>query len=194
MVGALLDPRFKTLPFLTTEEKTSVITYAEELHAILQQQPVMGPAATASASSKCKVFDSFHTNKKKVDLLSRIYKPVTNASSVPTTFRQEMQIYLSEDPEPLTGDPLTWWKSHSSRFNLLSRLAAQLFCVTATSCPCERIFSTAGNFITKKRNQLTPEHAEMLVFLYENSELRGNLVDNNEEDDDDDGIQISSDD
>ncbi|XP_065654730.1 E3 SUMO-protein ligase ZBED1-like [Hydra vulgaris] len=53
MVAALLDPRLKSLPFLTTEEKASVITYAEELQAILQQQPVMGPAATTSASSKC---------------------------------------------------------------------------------------------------------------------------------------------
>jgi hypothetical protein len=155
----------------------------------------MGPAATTSASLKCKVSDAFHTSKKKVDLLSRIYKSTTNASSLPTTFCQEMQIYIAEAAEPLTGDPLMWWKLNSSRFNLLSRLAAQLFCITATSCPSERIFSTAGNII-KKRNQLTPEHAEMLVFLYENSELCGNLVDDNEEedgDDDDDEIQFSID-
>jgi hypothetical protein len=82
---------------------------------------------------------------------------------------------------------------NSFLFNLLSRLAAQLFCITATSCPSERIFSTAGNVITKKRNQLTPEHAEMLVFLYENSELIGSLVADNDEEEEDDDDESSSD-
>ena len=39
----------------------------------------------------------------------------------------------------------------------------------ATSVPSERLFSSAGNVITQKRNSLLPENADKLIFLFENS-------------------------
>ena len=33
---------------------------------------------------------------------------------------------------------------------------------------CERVFSTAGNVITEKRNRLDPHRASHLIFLHEN--------------------------
>jgi hypothetical protein len=44
-------------------------------------------------------------------------------------------------------------------------LAKQFLGVPATSAPSERIFSAAGNIITKKRNRLKPDISSVLVFL-----------------------------
>ncbi len=50
-------------------------------------------------------------------------------------------------------------------------LAQSYLSIPATSVPAERVFSTAGNVITKKRNRLSPDTAEMIIFLHENKEL-----------------------
>jgi hypothetical protein len=44
-------------------------------------------------------------------------------------------------------------------------LARKFLCVPATSAPAERLFSSAGNTQTKKRNRLICDNLEKLVYL-----------------------------
>ena len=44
---------------------------------------------------------------------------------------------------------------------------------TSTSVPSERLFSDAGNNLYNKRNRMTEECFQMLMFLYENLEFFG---------------------
>ena len=88
-------------------------------------------------------------------------------------FSKELDEFVRESSTTdLSICPLKWWATNARRFPRVSRLAAQLFSIPATSCPSERVFSTAGNVVNQKRAQLQPQHAEMLVFLYENSRKR----------------------
>ena len=43
-----------------------------------------------------------------------------------------------------------------------------MFSLLATSAPSKSLFSTTGNVIIDKRNRLTYEHADQLIFLFEN--------------------------
>ena len=79
--------------------------------------------------------------------------------------KHEVTSYLMEKPEPLSQDPLKWWKMNSFRFPSLSTLARQLLAAPPSSVESERLFSIGGNIYTTKRNRLTPEHGEMLMFL-----------------------------
>ena len=54
------------------------------------------------------------------------------------------------------------------RFPTLAKLARHYLCVPATSVPAERIFLIAGLVISNKRSSLTPENADMLIFLSKN--------------------------
>ena len=65
-------------------------------------------------------------------------------------------------------DALVWWKMNSKRFPILARLAKRYLCVPATSIPAERIFSTARLVVSNKRSSLTPENADMLIFVNKN--------------------------
>jgi len=50
----------------------------------------------------------------------------------------------------------------------VAKVARRLLAVPATSVASERLFSKAGNVITKKQNCLVPSEADAIVFLMEN--------------------------
>ena len=70
-------------------------------------------------------------------------------------------------------DPLNWWKENeSTKYSAVSLLAKKYLSIVATSVPCERLFSEAGTIISKKRNRLSPERLNQLLFL--NSYFKSN--------------------
>ena len=65
-------------------------------------------------------------------------------------------------------DALSWWSASSACFPKLAKHARKYLCVSATSVASERVFSTAGNIVTARRNSLTSENVDMLTFLAKN--------------------------
>ena len=77
--------------------------------------------------------------------------------------------YLAEPLIPYhSGNAYAWWKKNGSRFKPLSRLAIKYLSATPTSVPSERLFSTAGDIYDEKRNRLSPDRAESLMFIKKN--------------------------
>src|SRR5213080_2588488 len=68
-------------------------------------------------------------------------------------------------------NPLSWWQSNETKFPFLSKLAKELFGISATSVPSERLFSDVSNVITNKRSSLKPKKVEKLIFLKRNTHL-----------------------
>ena len=54
---------------------------------------------------------------------------------------------------------------------MLSKLAVPYLCLQGTSVASERVFSSAGDLITKKRNRLSSDMISTLVFLNHNHGL-----------------------
>ena len=79
----------------------------------------------------------------------------------------EVNRYFSEIAERKTS-PLSWWKERQNSYPILAQLARKYLAIPASSVPSERIFSLAGNLVTKKRVQLSPENINLLIFLHKN--------------------------
>lgn len=76
----------------------------------------------------------------------------------------EFTRYLSEPQINHNENPSLWWKSRENIYPTVSILAKNILCIPASSASSERVFSTAGNIVTK-RNRMTPYHLSALVFL-----------------------------
>lgn len=78
--------------------------------------------------------------------------------------------------ENLKTDVLQWCKAHEAQFPVTARLWRKWLAIPASSAPCERLFSLAGNVYTKKRASLCDETAQMIIFVHENMELVEGLL------------------
>ena len=72
------------------------------------------------------------------------------------------------------SNPLTWWKSHETKYPRLAKLAQEYLSVPATSIPTERTFSVAGLTVSNLRTTLDPDTVDQIIFVNKNlkSEIR----------------------
>ena len=83
---------------------------------------------------------------------------------------EEIRDYFATPHIPTMDNPLKWWSLNEDQFPRLAKLARQYLAVPATSTPSERVFSLAGNTITRQRSSLHPDHVDTLIFLHENTD------------------------
>jgi hypothetical protein len=71
------------------------------------------------------------------------------------------------------SEPLTWWRAFFD-IKELTKVATRILSLPSTSASCERNFKTFANIKTKKRNLLTIERTNKLVFVKHNLKLLSN--------------------
>lgn len=72
---------------------------------------------------------------------------------------------------PLKTQPLLWWKAHESIYPAHAALAKRYLAIPATSAPCERLFSTGGRVLEKRRASLSPDATAAIVFVHDHIHL-----------------------
>ena len=85
-----------------------------------------------------------------------------------TNMKIEMNRYESYSYASKDENILKWWKQHENILPLLSNIAKTVLAIPASSAKSERVFSTGGNVVTKKRNRLAPKKVEKLIITAEN--------------------------
>lgn len=83
----------------------------------------------------------------------------------------EVDKYLNEPYLSCVNDPLKWWKNKRYIYPNLYALALKRLCIPATSVPCERIFSKAGQICTEKRSRLTSDKVSKTLVINHNLHL-----------------------
>jgi hypothetical protein len=76
----------------------------------------------------------------------------------------ELERYLTTDIEEVS-DVLAWWKAHQATYPVLSQMAFDVLAIPAMSAEVERLFSSAGLVITKRRARTLPDLAEEAQLL-----------------------------
>ena len=175
-IATYLDPRYKELPFYDTTTKVEI---EEKLqHQLYHTQELLSSASTStpSSSNETEVNESLEppTKKKKgpmEQLLGTIFEETSTVDQSCDKIFRELSFYKSEAPAKLGSNPLEWWRKSEHLYPMMTELIKKYFSMVGTSVPSERLFSSAGNFISSKRNCLTPENADQLIFLFEISEI-----------------------
>ncbi|XP_029991479.1 zinc finger BED domain-containing protein 1-like [Sphaeramia orbicularis] len=163
-LATLLDPRFKNLGFgnpakAQEAEKQLILECATLIQPAETSDPQIAPSSSSTAdNSLWDMFDQKVKNK-------------TTTRSITADATIEVGKYLQEPFIPRSADPLAYWKERAVVFPHLHKLSNKFLCIPATSVPCERVFSKAGEVITKKRNRLHPSTAEKRIFLNKNLEI-----------------------
>lgn len=140
-IAAFLDPRYKSYCFPDMNNN-------EILQPIQQKLEEIQPA-TLVRSSKISSFlqklKSTRSNEQIVD--------------------DEVTKYWNSNDAEENVKPLEWWKTHSTEYPNLSKLAVDYLCIQASSVPCEQLFSVAGQILCKTRNRLTGESVRASICL-----------------------------
>lgn len=119
-----------------------------------------GPSTGSPPSTSKSSFTSlFHRILEEHD------EPAAGGTQAVVT---QMQMYLKEPTMGEKGSPFQYWANNHARFPLLAAVAVKFLSAPSTSVESERLFSTASNIVDEKRNRLTAERAEMLIFLKKN--------------------------
>jgi hypothetical protein len=78
-------------------------------------------------------------------------------------WKVELQRYLAAPKAQFSADILKWWDFYELEYPHLAKVARDYAGIPGSSAPSERVFSRAGDLITKKRNRLAPETADSIM-------------------------------
>ena len=78
-------------------------------------------------------------------------------------------MYENEREIARNEDPFDWWHLNKYKYPKTAQLAHKYLCISARSVPSERMFSASGHLTCDRRSRLTPDNANLLLFLNKNT-------------------------
>lgn len=161
--ATVLDPRIKSHG-LSPENAEKAIKDLKQMCAKIkldsepQDHPETNLEEPEEDSHQLLVWGSFDRKVK-----SLLAPQNATASSI-----IEVDKYLNEVLLDRKQDPLIWWKQRKDIYPRLYKIMTKRLCITATSVPCERVFSKMGQIINDRRSRLKPEKSSKIMFLAHN--------------------------
>lgn len=168
--ATLLDPRHKKLKCIKSHLRDEVISHLKNLVKLeLDKSSLVRPDGDGddhlSTGPKAKLsrFDYGDSDDDEGANEEHIITANANNNNQKQEASRLVAMYLSMPTVNEDADPIMWWKIHLNSLTPLATLARQYLACPATSVPSERLFSSAGNIIDKKRASLLPENANALI-------------------------------
>jgi len=95
-------------------------------------------------------------------------QPSDRSKKKTAVYNAELAKYLVLPLLPRNEDPLIWWKTHALEYPNLKSLVIKYLSAPPSSVNSERLFSAGKLVYTDNRNRLSPQNAEMLLFIMKN--------------------------
>ncbi|CAI0448983.1 unnamed protein product [Linum tenue] len=150
-IAVVLDPRYK-------------LRYVEFCMEMIYDAKVAASFAETLESKFLELY-AFYL---KENLDSGIFSAPTishDLAKVISGGKSEAQRYLADVAEPETEDfdILMWWKVHSTKYPIISKMARDVLAVPISTVASESTFSTSGRVLDPYRSSLSPNTVEALV-------------------------------
>jgi hypothetical protein len=169
-LSSVLNPRFKDLIF--TEKPIKKLAYIE-IKNQMKEITLNTETTNESPDNDNEEQNLNSTNNTsvpykriKLTAMEKIFGKV-NVEPKSLTVSDEFKNYINSSYNANT-DIFIWWQIYEKEFPRLSTLAKKYLSIPSNSVSSERIFTNAGNLITKKRTALKLESVNKLVFLNKN--------------------------
>ncbi|GBG78903.1 hypothetical protein CBR_g28617 [Chara braunii] len=136
------------------------------LHPLHRSPRLFDDLASEEIANTLTHFTSVHAKTSKE------YKECWN--SLKSFHHMDPEWIGPNSEEALTGGHVSmaqWWLMYGKRHPTLTKIAVKVLSVWTTASPCERNWSTFDLVHPKRRNLLSPENLEMLVFIHWNKKL-----------------------
>ncbi|CAH0717193.1 unnamed protein product, partial [Brenthis ino] len=157
-----LDPRFK---FYFNDQATALETKRRITAFVIQEQSRQNNATIEMSNPQASTSTSTKLIRQDYREKMRNIQPEGTAHSRAIV---EIQRYLDAPIIDRSECPLKWWKIHRESYPNLYKVAVQKLNAMASSVPCERVFSAAGNMLNERRTRLGIRKLQQLVFLNQN--------------------------
>lgn len=166
LVSTFLDPRYKNVGFSNNQVGVEVNNKVTNLlaHYIEQHQEL----ETGNLQQQQQETPEVNQLWEHFDRKAATFQPSGTFKSRAII---ELQRYVEEPLLARNSDPLKWWKSQAYNYPNLSQIVLEKFGTVATSVPCERIFSKAGQLISDRRSRMTSDKVKQIMFLNQNLKL-----------------------
>lgn len=158
-IATILDPRFKTL------HSNNPLAFSKAIRTIRLK---LADLKTNSSSSNKESSDddtetadslwSFHN-----ELVSK--KASENSEDNNERMPTDLKHFLNQPTIPIHENIIKFWDVHKMMYPNIAKIAEPYLSLIATSVPSERLFSKAGNIMNAKRNRLSGEKLQQLLFL-----------------------------
>ncbi|CAF4083817.1 unnamed protein product, partial [Rotaria sp. Silwood1] len=185
LLATVLDPRWKNFTFLQRalyQNHVETLMLLNKLNAFdakplayiyLHDAFTELVTTNVSTSSLCMTQQASHEEhvqvKKNFDLFDIMLTDSSATTSSSLGQHAEYSMYENEKEINRNDDPLHWWRLNKTKYPTLWKLAMKYLCITSSSAPSEIMFSAAGHVTCDRRARLTPDTANILLFLNKNS-------------------------
>jgi hypothetical protein len=170
ILSSVLNPRFKDLSFI---QKAIKKLAHSEIKNLMKEIPLNTEGIDESPVEVNEELiimsaNSIPVPSKRIKLtaMEKIFGKA-NVEPKFSTVAEEFKSYINSTFN-VNSNIFNWWQINEKGFPRLSALAKKYLSIPSTSVSSERIFSKAGNLITKKRTALKPDLVNKLVFLNKN--------------------------
>ena len=101
------------------------------------------------------------TNRPR-DIIDKFLNPTISYGPYSSPMFDEFEHYCQAFTSSLHSSPpvLEWWINNEARYPGLTQWAYDVHSIPAMSAECERVFSSAGQLLTKQRNRLLDDVVE----------------------------------
>lgn len=173
--ASYLDPRFHRLVHLKEEQQRRQVQVAilEEMKKQVVNVALAGGTGSEAAAGQPRDQQPAENLKNALSAMGCLFGDTYCTDSpdqdINLLLQKEMLMYEQESPIPAQQNPLMWWKTlGSGRYPHIAQMAKKYLSIPGSSVRSERVFSSAGNIVNKKRSALAPSNVDYLVFLANN--------------------------
>jgi hypothetical protein len=165
MISVLLDPRFKSLSFMTAGDAGKCKDSLH--HAYTDIEIEMEGIDSISEIASTVVRKKRRINKPEVytDFTADILDAASPLKEKQVRLTELDRYQLHPQESDRKSDPLSWWKLHAVTYPKLAILARRYLAIPASSAASERLFSKLKLTATAQRQALKPETLCMLLFV-----------------------------